>query len=363
VDLTLEQVEKIPFVFIVSRGRSGTTLLQNILDANEQVISPVESKLIIHLKKKYRTITQWTPTVVDELIIDLYKESKFQAKWYVDRLELKNRLLSLDLKRITFTTICKCIYLSYPSPFSHQNIKLIGDKNPVYSTFIPELLELFPDAKFIHLIRDYRDNAVSNREAFGRTNVAALGNGWLTFNLCIEKEKAKNPTKFFTLKYEDLAGYPQQKIKNLCDFLGLFYNDNMLNYHQKISEIKSKLNIVELDSIHKNLVNPVNTANVKKWENILTKKEEELLDFICGDYGKKYNYLPKSQYKKKGILWLKSLIGKAQENAFILTIKTYYKLPFFIRDFLRFVSIKLYRIFKFSTYFNHADFAFSSDKK
>ena len=50
--MDIDEIEKIPFVFIVGRGRSGTTLLQNILDANEQALLPRESKLIIHLKQK-----------------------------------------------------------------------------------------------------------------------------------------------------------------------------------------------------------------------------------------------------------------------------------------------------------------------
>ena len=39
---TIEEIEKIPFVFIVGRGRSGSTLLQNILDANKNVLMPIE---------------------------------------------------------------------------------------------------------------------------------------------------------------------------------------------------------------------------------------------------------------------------------------------------------------------------------
>ena len=51
--LDIDKINNIPFFFIVARGSSGTTMLQNILDANEHVILPTESRLIIHLKQKY----------------------------------------------------------------------------------------------------------------------------------------------------------------------------------------------------------------------------------------------------------------------------------------------------------------------
>ncbi|HRP58698.1 MAG TPA: sulfotransferase [Vicingus sp.] len=358
--LTIEEIEKIQFVFIVGRGRSGTTLLQTILDANKNAILPLESQLIIHLKQKYFKTKKWNNELIDELIIDLYKDKKFNRSWGINSKELTQRIKSYDFEKLSFSTICKLIYLSYPSPFEKGEIKLIGDKNPIFSIFIPDLLEVFPNAKFIHLIRDYRDNTVSNRESFVRKSIATIGNGWIAFNLFIEKNKSLLPKSFFTLKYESLVTEPEQKVKELCNFLSIDFNSNMLNFHQKIKVLHEEHNFEALNSIHANLVKPINTKQINKWQGKLSINEIELLDYICRDYASKYEYI--STTNKSSILfYIKSLIGKLNYKKDFIVIKTYYKSPFIFRDLTGYISLHLYKWFKFSHYYNHADFRFNND--
>lgn len=58
--LTINEIEKLPMVFIIGRGRSGTTLLQTIMDAHPTIITANESPFIINLKQKYSKINQWS---------------------------------------------------------------------------------------------------------------------------------------------------------------------------------------------------------------------------------------------------------------------------------------------------------------
>ncbi|HXU28099.1 MAG TPA: sulfotransferase, partial [Bacteroidia bacterium] len=203
--LTIDEIDSLPFLFIVGRSRSGTTLLQTMLDANPHVILPLESKLIIFLKKKYFHVEIWTTKLIDEFIADLYTEKDFSRSWFVDKEKLRDTILSFPLNKLSFKKLCKIIYLSYNSPFKKKTILLIGDKKPLHSLFIKDLVQVFPEAKFIHIIRDYRDNIVSNRKSFMHKNVAHLAHSWKSFNIAIDKEKQKNESNFYTIKYEDLA--------------------------------------------------------------------------------------------------------------------------------------------------------------
>src|SRR5688572_10251408 len=180
--MTIEEINKIPMIFIVGMGRSGTTLLRTIMDAGEECVFASESKIIIHLKQKYNHKKYWSEELLEEFLTDLYKEIKFRSSWGITKEELRVKFSELPLEKINFPLLCKVIYLSYPSLYPKNKIRVIGDKNPTYSIFIPELMEIFPDARFIHLIRDYRDCILSNKKLFKRQSLFALSQLWKIYN-------------------------------------------------------------------------------------------------------------------------------------------------------------------------------------
>lgn len=349
--MTIDQINNIPFVFVVGRGRSGTTLLQNIIDANSHAVLARESKIIIHLKQKYSYIKSFTPKVIDELITDLYKDRFFELFWKVDAKKLAADLKSYPSEKLSFSIVCKIIYLHYTSFFEKDEIHLIGDKNPAYSVFIPELLEVFPDAKFIHIIRDYRDNVVSNSKAFGEKSLGYLAYGWLIFNQKIDEIKHQRPNKFYTLRYEDLVETPEKITKEICQFLGLTFQENMITIDKSIKKLP-----INLPKNHRNLLQPINTSQVGKFSKILSQKNLELMDYICGDFAKRYNYYRTTQIVKPSFL-LKLLWYKIRFVQFYTIIKTYYLMPFFVRDVIRTASNFIYKFFNFSTKYNKVELA------
>ncbi|MDF2438186.1 MAG: sulfotransferase [Bacteroidota bacterium] len=355
--MTIEEINQLPFVFIVARGRSGTTLMQTLLDANDSVILPIESRLIIHLKQKYEKVNTWSQALIEDFITDLYKDKKFANYWSVTEEQLRKNIAPLPLDEITFPILCKVVYMSYPSPFVKGRIKLLGDKNPIYSIFIRELIEVFPNALFIHLIRDYRDNITSNRKVFKRQSIAQLANGWKAYNTFIENYKREKPSNFYTLRYEDLVSDPNKYVPEICRFLKIEFNPRMLDFHTTIKEVKEEKYAIEIEKIHPNIVNPVNTTQVEKWRKSLTLEEIELADYIAGPDAERYAY--KRETNKSGIrFFMKSLIGRSRIYFDFFVIRTYYKMPFFFRDAVGAFNAFLFRQFKISTYYNHADFRF-----
>lgn len=347
--MTIEEINNIPFVFIVGRGRSGTTLLQNIIDCNENAVIARESKIIIHLKNNYFGIEKFDKQTIDKLIIDLYKDNFFSLFWKVDREKLTKDLKSYPANQLTFSSVCKIIYLHYTSFFNKKSIKIIGDKNPAYSVFIPELLEVFPDAKFIHLVRDYRDNVVSNSKAFSEKSFGYLAYGWFVFNKKIEEAKNSCPSKFYTLRYEDLVSSPKEKTIEICDFLNLEYSKEMLSFFSRINDLP-----ITLPKNHLNLLKPINASQVGKYKKVLSNNEIELIDFICRDFAKRYEYYPTTN-KNKFHFKIKLFWYQFRYEQFKFIIKSYYHLPFRIRDLVRTVSVFLHQYFKISTKFNRVE--------
>lgn len=325
--MTRKELDEIPMVFIVGKGRSGTTLLQTILDAHPDCIIPLESRLIIHLKSRYRHVKKWTPGLIKSFYNDLFSDLKFSTLWKVDKDKLLSDLLSLGTDA-DFASLCKVVYLNYKSVFKKDKIRLIGDKNPIYTVFIPELLEIFPGSKFIHLIRDHRDNIHSHMKVFPIKNVAFLASKWVFFNERVEHQKRLNPGTVLSLRYEDLVANPQKHLKEICEFLGLSYHPGMLDFHERMNDGFSYIEPF-VKKFHANIYNPVNISKVDEWKKGMNEKDVVTADMIAGRKALEYGY-----HVGKRINMLQSERSYTSFKLFIWLrfIKAYYNMPLPVRE-------------------------------
>jgi hypothetical protein len=91
------------------------------------------------------------------------------------------------------------------------------------------LLWLWPDARFIHLVRDGRDVAYAHVLAGKAGNMWHGIADWVDAEMLWDRMSHKlPPDRQFTLKYESLAGEAQYELHRICQFLGLPYDPGML---------------------------------------------------------------------------------------------------------------------------------------
>lgn len=360
--MTIEELDNIRFNFIVARGRSGTTLLRTMMNAHSSVISPIESKLIIHLKKKFQDHKQWTKNDIEMFLDCLYQDIKFQRFWNIDREYLKNRFALIPIEKISFQRLIKLIYLSFPVNVNKNKISMIIDKNPPYALFLEQLNDVFPEAKYIHLMRDYRDNVQSAKKTNPIKNVALLAQGWLNDNAFIEKFKKKYPEKFFTLKYEELVNSPESFVRQICEHFGLDYEQTMIHYQESLKqEIDQKTkgkekHLETFQKFHSNLIKPVGTDSVNKWKKYLTNEEVLIVEYICKDYGVQYGYQPTQNKVRWNFFAIKEW-AYIRYMADVMIVRSYYALPFFIRNGLRQLSNLMFKFFRFTTVYNRLDYS------
>lgn len=93
------------------------------------------------------------------------------------------------------------------------------------------LLRIWPDAGFLHLVRDPRDVA---RSCVG---MGWAGNVWTGARRWIEAETlwdsmrpTLSPTRFLEIRYEDLVQEPEAQLRRICDFLSIPWTSQMLSY-------------------------------------------------------------------------------------------------------------------------------------
>ncbi|NVO20911.1 MAG: sulfotransferase [Bacteroidetes bacterium] len=284
-----QQVQNIPVFFILGRPRSGTTLLRTLFDAHPNVTTPVECAFIINMNQKYGKIRSWTKDMLLEFYEDVQKHIKFDT-WNINLDTLKADLLECEGEN-TFQNVCKVVYFDYESLFPKEEIKWIGDKNPVYATYTPELLKLFPDAKFIHLIRDPRDNIISLKNVdFEGPFTALLAYRWEHSARKLHYIKKKHPDKFYTIRYEDLVSEPTKYYRELCDFLSIPYNDSVFEFYKIQGEAMKKFNVEKIMKYHKSLLSPINTKKVNLWKTELPERDIRITEFVAGRWIKKSGY-------------------------------------------------------------------------
>jgi Sulfotransferase family len=110
----IKKIESIPMNFIVGKERSGTTLLQLMLNAHPNIIAPPESKFIILLYFKFGKIQIWTEKIITNLCNVLFREMIFRNFWGINKHELQIALIGAK-EMLTFPLVCKIIF-SFSSP-------------------------------------------------------------------------------------------------------------------------------------------------------------------------------------------------------------------------------------------------------
>lgn len=295
-------IKNIPMLFILGKGRSGTSLLQNMLDAHPAIIGPQESKFAVLLYPLFSDIKKWKKSDILLFVKCLYMEPLFANLWHIDKDELTNKLLSvMDLA--DYSILCKIVYYQFRK--DKENVLLISDKNPQYVLFIDTLLKIFPEARFVHIVREPRDNIYSHIVSFNDKNPIFRAYQWLEFNKIIERKKAILPGRFFSVKYENLVSNPEIVMRSLSEFLGIPFSDKMAR-NKDTAVINEQLAKSEMrregTRIHKELLRPVNTSNIGKWKKGMSNYARQATEIITAEFAKNtYGYEVETEIEKSNV--------------------------------------------------------------
>ncbi len=325
----MEKIDQVPFFFILGRPRSGTTLLRTLFDAHPGICIPPECKFILDLYPKYGRKTNWQEKDLLVFLGDLLQQWRFDT-WKIDAGRLKEDLLKCT-GNAPYGRICKTVYLNYRSFFEKNEILLFGDKNPGYTIYTRRLLKIFPDAKFIQILRDPRDNFVSVKDVDFELPVPSLvATKWKLFYRSVKKMENRYPDRFRTVKYEDLVDDPDREMKALCEFLGIPYHAGMLDFYKKEDEIFKVYPREFITRYHANLVKQVNKSRSGIWKEKLTPKEIRLVDQAVGKIAEEAGY--QREYKKFNLgSWFQSLPGIILAHSLAFLTKIVDKLPYRLR--------------------------------
>ncbi|HEX5913260.1 MAG TPA: sulfotransferase, partial [Rubrobacter sp.] len=141
-----------PYLFIVGCARSGTTLVHRIVDAHPEIAITPEMHWISHYVNYFKNQNR---LVTPELVSELAGHKRF-AQFEIPRQQFEGLLGSGEA--VPYPTFLNRVFGLYGKI---NNKPLVGNKTPAFVRSIPTFHALWPEAKFVHIIRDGRDVCMS----------------------------------------------------------------------------------------------------------------------------------------------------------------------------------------------------------
>lgn len=257
-------------LFLVGMPRSGTKLLRGLLNEHSRIGIPLNETEFLP-----RWLSRW-----DDLG-DLSDPAAFQrffadvvgSVYFVNRLEEHGQRID----PMVWHAACR----GYTAPAVFEALirhdaavpegGVWGDKSPGYLAHLPLLKAHFPQARFIHIVRDARDYCMSMKKAFGKSATRA-SQRWRD-RIAEAREQARAfPEDYTEVRYEDLVADPGPELARLCGFLGLDFEPGMLELSratENIGDARGQKRVV--------------ASNVEKWRTQMPDRRRQRIERIAGD--------------------------------------------------------------------------------
>jgi len=189
---------------------------------------------------------------------------------------------TLDRREVFERTAARNLYCVkaafYEQYRRFKGVKRWGCKSTFMVRYYAQARKYSPGARFIHLVRDGRDVAVSARgSVFNHFHPYYVARLWtLQQRLALEMERILGPEEFLTLRYEDLITDPERAARNVCRFLGEEYEPAMLRYFEQAEPKK----LAGASASWENCARPVLGGNSGKYKAALTPAEIRLFETV-----------------------------------------------------------------------------------
>lgn len=230
-------------IFLVGCVRSGTTLLRLMLDHHPKVAFQEEFEYVIETLPQnggwpdLEAYHEWLSTH------RIFLWSGFQ----VDR-------------RLDYVSLC--------NSFLEQ--KRLRDRKGIVGATVhhdfDRLLRIWPDAKFIHLLRDGRDVARSIVQFGWAGNLWTAADRWIAVERLWERMRSDVPAdRRLEVCYETLIRRPRETLEEICEFIGVEFNEQIFDY--------AKNSTYELPD----------PTLLEQWRTKLTRQQLQLIETRIGD--------------------------------------------------------------------------------
>jgi hypothetical protein len=274
------------FDFLIASERSGSNLMVRILNSHSKVCGPAPTHLIrtfVWNRKNYGNLSidaNWMALITDVSALLGNQLGKWKTVWPAKKLEK-----SVSERRLA--AVIKTVYEAEASTMGKQRLFVKENQAALLAPFI---MRSFPEARFLHLVRDPRDMALSWKLSPNHPGGVMRGSRvWHEDQIqaqfvCGGLYSAE---RVMTVRYEDLLAFPGKILRKICGFLDLTFEENMLEFY---SDRLTRENAGRLKD-WANLARPIMADNYTKYKKNLSEPENQWIESICGHGMKHYGYI------------------------------------------------------------------------
>jgi hypothetical protein len=328
-------------VFVVGFPRSGTTLLRALLSAHPTIAIAPETHFLNKFAKGFedhdlRTAEQfqqfWNRFSQSDRFVDLG----------IDAESTRDRILAtgdLHLKNVFALTL---------QEFARQAGKpRWGEKTPAHDRHIGRLLEWYPDARVIYMVRDPRAACASLLRAPWRTDSGSDGKGSkpgrvrrlellyedsFFWRRSVERYRRdwERDERVMLVRYEELASRPEDALRAICRFIGAEFDPQMLAERSSgdLPPVRAHLQNREHERWrHAHIERArqgVSTESIAKWKSQLTALEVAVIEANCHQQMPAFGYDPNASDEPRARRW-QFRVNRTMVSLFLAARKPFVK--------------------------------------
>lgn len=207
-------------IFLISQPRSGSTLFQKLLHNHHEIATTGEPWALL-------------PILYGNILKNIRLNNNLDFDGPLAEKAIRYSIAELSNPDKTVKEVFLKAYIEICAKHAYeQNAKYFLDKTPRYYYIIDKILEHFPSAKILLLIRNPLSVLSSILNTWVENDYFLLTNykdDLLLAPKILSETLIKNHPRIFPVHYEQLVKNPSDQLKNICRFLDIDFKESLLN--------------------------------------------------------------------------------------------------------------------------------------
>lgn len=260
--------------FVLGSGRNGSTLFGLLLDNHSDLYLPPEQYALPYSILKWHLFRHKSWASMVSIIVKDFRANN--ANWDFqpeDEKVLVKEISDFPKSTQNIGNLYRHLVLHFAKKLGQEPMA-IGDHSPLMTHFPKLMLEQFPEAKFLFLVRDPRDVVLSYTKFKGSKmkTPQERAEKWLNSVQVYSQIKRDHPNRIHALRYEDLVTQTKEVMEKVASFLGVDFQELMCK--QKVEG--DTMNVENFEH-HQNLYKPIFSSSVGKWKKELPKQDLDII--------------------------------------------------------------------------------------